>query len=63
MLQPRIISVKPINDYRLEIQYETGENKVFDVKPYIIGDWFGKLSDQAYFKAVLYNDKILADIR
>ena len=52
MLQPRIISVKPISNYRLELQYETGENKILDVKPYIIGDWFGKLSDQSYFKAV-----------
>ena len=52
MLQPRIISVKPLSNYRLELQYETGENKIFDVKPYIIGDWFGKLSDQSYFKTV-----------
>ena len=59
MPQPRIISIKPIRDYRLELQYETGENKIFDVKPYIIGDWFGKLSDQSYFKTVkiIHNGK------
>lgn len=52
MLQPKIVSIKPLADYKLALRYETGENKVFDVKPYIIGDWFGKLSEQSYFNAV-----------
>lgn len=52
MLQPKITAIKPLSNYCLELRYETGESKVFDVKPYITGDWFGKLSNQAYFKAV-----------
>ena len=28
------------------------EEKKFDVKPYIKGDWYGHLKDTAYFKAV-----------
>lgn len=52
MLQPKIISVEPLADYYLSLTYETGERKIFDVKPYIIGDWFGKLCDQSYFNAV-----------
>ncbi len=32
--------------------FETGEHKIFDVKPYINGDWFGKLRDEVFFKTV-----------
>ena len=34
------------------ISYNTGEQKIFDVAPYINGDWFGKLSDMQYFNTV-----------
>ena len=52
MLQPRILSVKPLPDYCLLIAFETGEQKIFDVKPYIIGEWFGALKDEAVFRTV-----------
>jgi hypothetical protein len=32
--------------------FDTGEKKIFDVTPYINGDWFGKLKDISYFKSV-----------
>lgn len=52
MLQPKVISVKPLPDYHLLISYATGEQRIFDVKPYIIGDWFGELMDERVFKTV-----------
>ena len=52
MLQPTVISVKPLPDYRLLIAYATGEQRIFDVKPYIIGEWFGALKDEAVFRTV-----------
>lgn len=52
MLQPKVISVTPLNDYRLLIEYITGERKIFDVKPYIKGDWYGELMDEEIFKTV-----------
>ena len=52
MLQPRILSVKPLDEYKLMLQYETGENRVFDVAPYISGDWFGELGNRDYFRSV-----------
>lgn len=52
MLHPRILTVKPLPSYRLLIEYETGEHRIFDVKPYLIGDWFGALKDEAVFKTV-----------
>jgi hypothetical protein len=55
MLQPKIIEVKPLPDYRLRLRYETNELKIFDVTPYINGDWFGKLKDNDYFNTVRLN--------
>ena len=52
MLQPKVITVKPLPDYKLLIEYANGERKIFDVKPYIIGDWFGELKDENIFKTV-----------
>jgi hypothetical protein len=50
--QPKLINANPINDYKVLVVYETGERKIFDVKPYIIGDWFGKLKDKTFFDSV-----------
>ena len=52
MLQPKLVEVKPLPNYMLYLKYETNEQKVFDVSPYIEGDWFGKLKDENYFKSV-----------
>jgi hypothetical protein len=52
MLQPKITKVEPMPDYKLRLDYETGENKIFDVAPYIIGDWYGRLKEPSYFKTV-----------
>ena len=55
MLRPTAIKVVPMNDYLLNIEFDNGEQKVFDVKPYIKGSWYGELSDPAYFKSVVTN--------
>lgn len=52
MLQPKLISVSPAEGYLLYLRYETGEQKVFDVSPYISGRWFSALRDYAYFCTV-----------
>lgn len=52
MLQPRILSVTPKENYKLQLQYETGETKIFDVSPYIRGSWFGELKEKSYFQSV-----------
>ena len=52
MLRPKVIDVKPLDDYKLLLLFETNERKVFDVKPYISGDWFGKLQNFEYFRTV-----------
>ncbi len=48
----KVLNVKPLEDYKLLLEFVTGEKKVFDVGPYISGEWFGKLKDVNVFKTV-----------
>ena len=52
MLQPNVLEVVPLADYKVFLVFETGEKKIFDVTPYISGDWFGKLKDVDFFNFV-----------
>ena len=52
MLQPKILSIEPMENSCLKLTFETGETKLFDVSPYISGSWFGALRDKSYFKSV-----------
>lgn len=52
MLRPKVVEVKPLDDYRLFLAFDTGEKRIFDVKPYISGDWYGKLTDPVIFSTV-----------
>lgn len=38
--------------YKLRLVYETGEIKLFDVAPYIVGSWFSELKELKYFNSV-----------
>lgn len=48
----KLVSVQVIEDYKLIVEFINGEKKVFDVRPYIKGDWYGKLKEKKYFKNV-----------
>lgn len=52
MLRPTATKVVPLEDYKLSIEFDNGERKIFDVKPYISGSWYGELIDKVYFKSV-----------
>ncbi len=52
MSEPKVIKVNPLPNYHLLIIYENGEQKIFDVNPYLIGDWFGELKDESVFRTV-----------
>ncbi|MDR1684858.1 MAG: DUF2442 domain-containing protein [Desulfovibrio sp.] len=52
MLQPKIVDIEAFDDYTLRLIYANGEEKFFDVRPYICGEWFGRLRDTSYFKTV-----------
>ena len=52
MLQPKVLKVTPLTGYKLVLVFDTGEQKIFDVTPYISGDWFGELKDERFFNTV-----------
>ena len=56
-MTPCAIEVKPLEDYKLLVTFENGEKKVYDVKPLIRGDWFGKLKDMNVFNTVHWRNK------
>lgn len=55
MLRPTAVSVSALPDYTLKVLFDNGEIRIFDVKPYIKGDWFGELMDQTAFNSVTTN--------
>ena len=52
MKYPQLKKVKPLEDYKLLLYYEEGSPRIFDVYPYIKGDWYGNLNDKDYFDCV-----------
>ncbi len=52
MLQPKVLEVNALPDYKLFLIFDTGEKKLFNVLPYISGDWFGQLKDLKVFNTV-----------
>lgn len=52
MLRPTAVNVEPMYDYKLMVEFDNGEKKIFDVEPYIKGEWYGKLRVLEYFKRV-----------
>lgn len=46
------MAVKPRKDYMLLVDFSNGERRIFDVKPYINGSWFGQLKDPSVFNSV-----------
>lgn len=52
VIRPRPVSVKPLPDYRLLLEFEDGKRGIYDVKPHIRGSWYGELADVDVFNAV-----------
>ena len=55
MLRPTAVSVLALDDARILVEFDTGEKKIMDVKPYIKGEWYGMLADPSYFRTVRTN--------
>ena len=52
MIYPKAVAVKPLPDYVLQVDFNNGERRLFDVKPYLHGEWFSELLDEKIFQAV-----------
>jgi hypothetical protein len=47
-----VIKVMPIENYQLNLTFENGENKIFDVKPYLNLGIFKELKNLEMFNTV-----------
>jgi Protein of unknown function (DUF2442) len=44
-----VVSVQPMQDYKLYLEFENGENRVFDMSPYLNKKPFLPLQDKSVF--------------
>ena len=50
-MNPYVKSVRALEDYKLEVSFENGERRTFDVKPFLSRGIFVRLRDQELFQA------------
>ncbi|MBQ1553592.1 MAG: DUF2442 domain-containing protein [Clostridia bacterium] len=50
MKKIRPVSVIPLENHILLIEFNNNERRLFNVAPYISGSWYGMLADENYFK-------------
>lgn len=51
-MNPQVIDVEPLADYKLRVHFENKEVKEFDTSPYLEKGIFQELKDVAYFQQV-----------
>lgn len=52
----RVVSVKPLENYMLEIEFADGLRKVIDIRPFVGKGISAALQDEAYFRKVTLED-------
>lgn len=64
-MTPDVVKVKPLPDYCLEAEFETGERRWFDMKPYLAYPAYTPLRDGSLFMkahvavgTVAWNDEL-----
>ena len=50
-MSPDVISVKPLQDFKLLVQFETGESRKFDVEPLLDFPVYQRLRKVGYFSS------------
>jgi hypothetical protein len=50
-MNPYVKRVRPLDDYQLEVEFENGEHRLFDMKPYLHRGVFARLQNRAAFQA------------
>jgi hypothetical protein len=55
-MNPRVKKVKPLDDFKLYIVFENGEERIFDVKPYLNKGIFTELKSVEKFKSAYISE-------
>ncbi len=50
-MNPHVKSVRALDDYQLEVSFDNGERRIFDVKPFLSRGIFVRLRDHSLFQA------------
>ena len=50
-MNPYVKNVKALEDYQLELEFENGDQRVFDMKPYLNRGVFIRLQNHTLFQA------------
>ena len=50
-MHPYVKRVCPLDDYQLEVEFENGERRLFDMKPYLHRGVFARLQNREAFQA------------
>ncbi len=50
-MNPHVKQVRPLEDYQLEVIFENGEQRLFNMKPYLQKGVFVRLRNRAVFRA------------
>ena len=59
-MNPRVIGVKPLDNYQIELVFTNWERRLFDVKPYLSIGIFQELQDRSLFNGIrAYNGSIV----
>ncbi|MBR3133538.1 MAG: DUF2442 domain-containing protein [Clostridia bacterium] len=48
----KIVNVYPLDNYEILVEFEGGEKRIKDMKPYLNKGVFSKLNDKEFFKSV-----------
>ena len=48
----KVVAVKALEEYRLELRFASGELRIFDASPYLEKGIFTELKDPSYFRKV-----------
>ena len=51
-MNPRVLAVTPLEDHALLLQFNNGEQRRLDVKPYLVYPVFARLREAAFFALV-----------
>lgn len=51
-MNPIVKNVEPLHNYQLKISFDNGDERLFDVSPYLDKGIFTELKDESYFKSV-----------
>ena len=49
---PKTLEIKALEEYKLLLKFENGEEKIFDMEKYIDQKFYKKLKDRKYFENV-----------